>query len=87
MLREYLDEDNEIIEKHIYRYEYAQPVFTTDFFDRIKSVKTSIKGFYCADTCYAYPNDRCVDECIKTAERLVKELIRDDEIKALRRKR
>lgn len=87
MLREYLDEDNEIIEKHIYRYEYAQPVFTTDFFNRIKSVKTSIKGFYCADTCYAYPNDRCVDECIKTAERLVKELIRDDEIKALRRKR
>lgn len=63
-----------ITESYAHRYEYAQPIFTTKTFSKIKSVRSPVPGLYCADTTFSYPNDRCLDESIKIAERICTEL-------------
>ena len=76
MGREYIAKmsDCVITESYAHRYEYAQPIFTTKTFSKIKSVRSPVPGLYCADTTFSYPNDRCLDESIKIAERILREL-------------
>ncbi|WP_202109223.1 FAD-dependent oxidoreductase [Succinivibrio dextrinosolvens] len=76
MGREYISKisDCVITESYAHRYEYAQPVFTTNTFSKIKAVRSPVPGLYCADTTFSYPNDRCLDESIKIAERICSEL-------------
>ena len=78
-LSKYMGKDNEIKAVHCFRYEYAQPVFEMKFFKKIKTMKTSLNGVYRADTTFSYPNDRCMNECIKIAKRLSALVISDDD--------
>ena len=68
-------EDNKILSAHCFRYKYAQPVFECKFFRKIRGMNTSMRGVYRADTTFAYPNDRCMNECIKTAKNLASTII------------
>ena len=60
----------DIIARHLSRYEYAQPLCTPGFYDRLPAMKTSLDGFFMADTCYYYPEDRSINESIRVAHEL-----------------
>lgn len=74
----FIEPDNKILSVHCFRYDYAQPVFDKRFFRKIKSMETSLNGVYWADTSFSYPNDRCMNECIKIARRLTDTIISHD---------
>jgi len=50
---------------HVSRYYYAQPVCVPDFLSTLPPMRSSIKGFFMADTSYYYPQDRSITESIK----------------------
>ena len=52
------------------RYEFAQPVCTPGFFAKLPKMKTSISGFFMADTAYYYPEDRSITESIAVGRKL-----------------
>jgi protoporphyrinogen oxidase len=55
---------------HVSRYFYAQPVCVQGFLSTLPPMKSTIKGFYMADTSYYYPQDRSITESIKMGNRL-----------------
>ena len=56
----------------VFRYEYAQPVATTNFLKKLPPVASDDrKGFFLADTAYCYPEDRSITESIRIAHMLV----------------
>lgn len=60
----------DIIARHVSRYEYAQPLCTPGFYDKLPAMKTSLGGFYMADTCYYYPEDRSINESLRVGHQL-----------------
>ena len=54
------------------RYHLAQPICPPGFYDSIPPMKTSLDGFFMADTCYHYPEDRSISESISVAKQLAK---------------
>lgn len=68
--------DSYIKDMRVFRYEYAQPVATTHFLSKLPEMYSPArKGFYIADTSYSYPEDRSINESVKTAHELA-ELVR-----------
>ncbi|MDZ5650672.1 NAD(P)/FAD-dependent oxidoreductase [Nitrospirillum sp. BR 11828] len=63
--------DADLIDTHVGRLRYAQPVCEPDFLDKLPPVKTEIAGLQVADTCYYYPEDRGIAESIRFAKRMV----------------
>ena len=63
-------EREDVIARHLSRYEYAQPLCTPDFYARLPPMKTSLQGFFMADTCYYYPEDRSINESIRVGRQL-----------------
>lgn len=63
----------DIMARHLSRYEYAQPLCTPGFYDKLPPMKTSIEGFFMADTCYYYPEDRSINESIRVGWQLADE--------------
>lgn len=56
----------------VFRYEYAQPVSTKHFLEKLPQIYSDErKGFYMSDTAYCYPEDRSITESIKAAMNLV----------------
>jgi protoporphyrinogen oxidase len=60
------------------RYHYAQTVCPPNFFAAIPPIRTSIEGFYMADTSYYYPEDRSISESIALGEILAKTVLVDE---------
>jgi len=60
----------DVIARHVSRYEYAQPLCTPGFYDRLPPMKTSLRGFFMADTCYYYPEDRSINESLRVGWQL-----------------
>ena len=55
----------------VFRYEYAQPVATRRFLDKLPPMASDErKGFYMADTAYCYPEDRSITESVRIAQKL-----------------
>ncbi|WP_044562332.1 NAD(P)/FAD-dependent oxidoreductase [Azospirillum sp. B4] len=63
--------DADLIDTHVGRLRYAQPVCEPDFLDKLPPVHTEITGLQVADTCYYYPEDRGIAESIRFAKRMV----------------
>ncbi len=56
----------------VFKYEYAQPVATTEFLSKLPTIRSSDrKGFLIADTAYYYPEDRSITESIDLGKKLV----------------
>ncbi len=55
---------------HVSRYFYAQPVCTPNFLASLPSMKSTIEGFFMADTSYYYPQDRAITDSIKMGNQL-----------------
>ena len=59
------------------RYHLAQTVCPPKFFEGLPPIRTSIGGFYMADTSYYYPEDRSISESIALGELLAKTALLD----------
>jgi protoporphyrinogen oxidase len=59
------------------RYHLAQTVCSPEFFEKLPPIRTSIGGFYMADTSYYYPEDRSISESIGLGELLAKTALAD----------
>ncbi len=60
----------DILARHVSRYEYAQPLCPPGFYAQLPAMKTSLAGFFMADTCYYYPEDRSINESIRVGAQL-----------------
>lgn len=59
-----------ILASHCHRYEFAQTICPTGFFDMLPPMQTPIKGLFMADTGYYYPEDRSINESVAVARSL-----------------
>lgn len=57
--------DADIIDIHVSRYAFAQPICPPGFLDSLPPIKSSIENLYIADTSYYYPEDRSITESVK----------------------
>ncbi len=85
-VKEYLQKVNsrmtedKILDIRVFRYEYAQPVATTQFLSKLPAIESnSRKGFYIADTAYCYPEDRSINESVKIAHLIAEKVKKFDE--------
>jgi len=65
----------DILARHVSRYAYAQPVCPPGFYAKLPKMTTSLQGFFMADTCYYYPEDRSISESIQLGRRLADEAL------------
>lgn len=54
-----------ILDSHLSRYHYAQPVCTPGFASRIPPMSGLIPGLLLADTTAYYPQDRCINDSVR----------------------
>lgn len=73
-------DDAGIADIRVFRYEYAQPVCTTNFLTKLPGIQSDErKGLYIADTAYCYPEDRSINESVKIARTVVAMVEKTDE--------
>jgi protoporphyrinogen oxidase len=60
----------DIVARHVSRYEFAQAVCPPGFYERLPGMATSVEGFFMADTAYYYPEDRSIAESIRVGSQL-----------------
>jgi len=63
-------DDNDIIDSHVSRYAFAQPICQPDFAHHLPPMRSNIEGLFIADTSYYYPEDRSISESIDLGKRL-----------------
>jgi protoporphyrinogen oxidase len=61
---------DDIVARHVSRYEYAQAVCPPGFYGMLPNMATSVGGFFMADTAYYYPEDRSICESIRVGDQL-----------------
>ena len=64
-----------IKEWHVSRTPYAQPVFTTNFAERMPSHRTPIRGFYVTDSTQFYPEDRTLSAAIQQGRKVAQMIL------------
>jgi len=62
--------DADILDIHVSRYGYAQPICPPGFKDSLPPIQSKIDGLYIADTSYYYPEDRSISESVDLGKRL-----------------
>ena len=62
--------DEHIIDIHVSRYRFAQPICPPDFMAGLPPIKSSIDRLYIADTSYYYPEDRSITESVKLGKHI-----------------
>lgn len=60
----------DIIDVHVSRYRFAQPICPPGFLDGLPPIKNEISNLYIADTSYYYPEDRSITESVKLGKRI-----------------
>ena len=55
----------DLLDAHVSRLRYAQPVCGPNFRDQLPPIQTDVKGFLAADTSYYYPEDRGIAESVR----------------------
>lgn len=61
-----------ILARHCHRYEFAQTICPTDFYDMLPPMCTPVQGLFMADTAYCYPEDRSINESVAIARTLAR---------------
>lgn len=67
--------EEDILNIHVSRYRYAQPICEPGFLQRLPPYKTSVDGLWVADTSYYYPWDRGISESIDFGRKLAREAV------------
>lgn len=65
-----------VLARHCHRYEFAQTICPPGFYDLLPPMRTTLPGFYMADTSYYYPEDRSISESVEVGRRLAQEALR-----------
>jgi len=60
----------DILDVHVSRYAYAQPICQPNFGDVLPPIRTTIPGLLIADTSYYYPEDRSISESVMLGRQL-----------------
>ena len=63
-------EDKDIVDSHVSRYGYAQPICPPRFKDTLPPISGIIEGLQIADTSHYYPEDRSISESIQLGKQL-----------------
>ncbi|MCB1616914.1 MAG: NAD(P)/FAD-dependent oxidoreductase [Pseudomonadales bacterium] len=63
---------------HVSRCYHAQPVCTPEYLSKLPPMKSTVEGFYMADTSYYYPQDRSITESVKVGKQLAKHVFDSD---------
>jgi protoporphyrinogen oxidase len=64
-----------VLATHCHRYEFAQTICPTGFFDMLPPMTTPVGGLFMADTGYYYPEDRSINESVAVAKTLAEAVI------------
>ena len=56
---------DDVINYHVGRLKYSQPICTPNFKKSLPAVNVSVRNVQIADTCYYYPEDRGFSESIR----------------------
>jgi len=62
--------DDDVIDVHVSRYGFAQPICPPNFMDNLPPIKSEIEGLYIADTSYYYPEDRSITESVDLGRKM-----------------
>ena len=62
--------EDDIIDMHVSRYRFAQPICPPGFLAGLPPIKNAISDLYIADTSYYYPEDRSITESIKLGKKI-----------------
>jgi protoporphyrinogen oxidase len=65
--------DADILDVHVSRYRYAQPVCGPGYLDRLPPADLPVSGLWVADTSHYYPEDRGISESIQFGRNLARE--------------
>ncbi|OOG51073.1 NAD(P)/FAD-dependent oxidoreductase [Rhodanobacter sp. C01] len=64
-----------VMATHCHRYEFAQTICPTGFFDMLPPMQTPVSGLFMADTGYYYPEDRSINESVAVAKTLAEAVL------------
>ena len=66
-----------ILERHLFRAEYAQPIVGTHYSRVLPPVRTGVPGLYSAAMAQVYPEDRGQNYAVKIAREAAAQLLAD----------
>lgn len=61
-----------VLDKHLWKADYAQPVVDCEYSKKIPSVRSSIKGLYICTMAQIYPEDRGTNYAIRSGQEVAK---------------
>jgi protoporphyrinogen oxidase len=67
-----------VVDAFVYRAGHSQPVYGRGFSRLLPPIRTEVGGFYAADTCHFFPNDRSIAESIVLAGRIEAAFLADE---------
>jgi len=56
---------------HLFKTEYAYPLFTTNYLRHLPEIKTPLEGVYLASSAHMYPEERTINSCINLANKVM----------------
>ena len=65
-------EDDDFLNVSVSRYQYAQPICSPGFADKLPPLKLPIDGIWIADTSYYYPEDRGLSESFSLGRKIAR---------------
>jgi protoporphyrinogen oxidase len=66
---------SDVIDIHVSRYRFAQPICEPGFMNTLPPVQMPIKGLFVADTSYYYPEDRGMSESIGFGRKMARDYV------------
>jgi protoporphyrinogen oxidase len=64
----------DLLDCHVARLRHAQPVCVIGFASMLPPVQTPIRGLQIADTCFYYPEDRCISESVRLGRSMARQV-------------
>jgi protoporphyrinogen oxidase len=69
--------DEDFLEARVSRYQYAQPICSPGFAEKLPPIQIPIDGLWIADTSYYYPEDRGLSESISLGRKIARSVIKE----------
>ena len=67
--------DEDFLNVAVSRYQYAQPICSPGFGEKLPPIKIPVEGLWIADTSYYYPEDRGLSESISLGRKIATSVI------------
>ena len=70
-------EDEDFLTSSVSRYQYAQPICSPGFAQKLPPIKIPIDGLWIADTSYYYPEDRGLSESFALGRKIARSVVQE----------